>query len=67
MRVYIKPKNDKRPVYPRSSRLLPVEGAEVELSIYWQRRLKDGDVEVTNPPKPRAERAKRGTSAREGD
>lgn len=30
---------------------LPAEGGAVELTTYWQRRLRDGDVvEVTTPP-----------------
>ena len=34
---------------------LPAEGREVEDSMYWQRRLIDGDVVVGAPPAPAAE------------
>jgi hypothetical protein len=32
--------------------LLPEEGRDVPDSPYWQRRLRDGDVVITKPPKP---------------
>jgi hypothetical protein len=61
-RVFIKPLEGRHPVYPHSSRQLPPEGAHVNLDVYWSRRIKDRDVEITDPPK----RAKRATNAREG-
>jgi hypothetical protein len=64
-RAFVKPLDGRKPVYPRSSRLLPVEGAVVNVDdVYWQRRLLR-DVEITDPPKASAGRAKRATPARE--
>lgn len=37
---------------PDKRRALPVDGAEVPNTTYWQRRLKDGDVIKTSRPKP---------------
>ena len=65
-RVFVKPLDGRQPVYPRSRRRLPREGAEVHLDVYWLRRVRDGDVEITDPPRPPAKRAKRSSSEREG-
>lgn len=37
---------------------LPPEGASVELTTYWRRRLIDGDVTVAEPAEPAAPAAK---------
>lgn len=31
---------------PRDGKPLPAEGREVPLTAFWQRRLRDGDVEI---------------------
>lgn len=45
-RIFIKPANSDVQVRnpDRNGEHLPVDGAEVERSTYWIRRLKDGDV-----------------------
>ena len=69
-REFVKPINGKRPVYPRTQRQLPLEGAWVNFDLdshYWARRQKAGDIEITNPPKAPSERGKRGKSAQGGE
>ena len=52
-RIFIKPKDElKIPSPDHGGRPLPAEGAEVELSPYWQRRLDDKEVEQATPAKP---------------
>lgn len=49
---YLKPASPELVVRNPVNRLpLPVEGAEVEMNTYWQRRLNDGDVVDATPPK----------------
>lgn len=43
-RLHIRPAEGLLVIDPASQRALPKDGAEVELSRYWRRRLKDGDV-----------------------
>lgn len=66
-RKFVKPANGKRPVYPRTSRQLPLEGAWVNFDLYWLRREKDGSVEFSNPPKAPSERGRRGKPAQGGE
>ena len=56
----VKPKEGLLVPYPRERRFLPAEGAEVQKSSYWLKRLKDGDIieikekeeaQVQSPPK----------------
>jgi len=35
---------------PVTKRALPPEGADVPDNIFWQRRLRDGDVTIGTPP-----------------
>ena len=66
-REFVKPANGKRPVYPRSQRRLPPEGAWVNFDLYWLRRVKEGAAEISNPPKAPSERGKRGKPAQGGE
>lgn len=45
------------PAHPKRSPayLLPPEGREVEDSLYWTRRVRDGDVSVGTAPAPVAD------------
>lgn len=44
-RVQLRPAEGRRVRIPESGELLPAEGMEVEMTMYWQRRLADGDAE----------------------
>lgn len=44
MKIKVKPKEGVKVVMPGLNRDLPQEGAEVESSTYWHRRLAEGDV-----------------------
>jgi len=44
MKIKVKPKEGLKIVMPDLNRELPVEGAVVEASTYWHRRLAEGDV-----------------------
>jgi hypothetical protein len=50
-KVFIKPKEGIKVRDPHTKQYLPEEGAFVELSSYWKRRLKDGDVIEEKLPK----------------
>lgn len=43
-RVHLKPKEGLLVRDEKTKQILPVEGRIVEMSTYWVRRLKDGDV-----------------------
>ena len=47
--MYIQPIPGRNVPDPVRGDLLPSEGREVELTQYWQRRLKDGDVAEATP------------------
>jgi len=64
-RIFIKPTEGKRPVFPSSARPVPLEGCEVNASIYWIRRAADGDLTISDPAKAKPARAKRGAAATE--
>lgn len=49
-KVYLKPRKGLRVRRP-DGRLLPEAGGHVQMSSYWRRRLRDGDVEKAAPPK----------------
>lgn len=49
-KVFLIPKKDVLVPKPATGYLAP-EGEEVELDIYWQRIVNDGDAVVGNPPK----------------
>lgn len=35
---------------PQTKRILPAEGGEVPDNVFWRRRLRDGDVVLTEDP-----------------
>ncbi|MBI9079191.1 MAG: DUF2635 domain-containing protein [Pseudodesulfovibrio sp.] len=49
--MFVKPKKDLKVRDPQTGRHLPSEGAGVEQTSYWLRRIKAGDVEKTKAPK----------------
>ncbi len=53
MTLFIRPtsKDIQVPIPPPGEGVLPEEGAEVEKSTYWLRRLRDGDVVKATPKK----------------
>lgn len=49
--MYIKPINGKQIPDPVRGGFLPEAGGNADdHDIYWQRRINDQDVEITNPP-----------------
>ena len=51
-KVYLIPKHNTQ-VYNMDARnFLPPEGSEVVLTPYWRRRLNEGSVTISTPPKP---------------
>lgn len=52
--MHIRPAEGRLVRDPKSKQPIPAEGAEVERSSYWLRRLKDGDVVETTRKKPAA-------------
>ena len=57
--LFLKPKNGARVLDPdqRPPRPLPETGTRVNDNLYWRRRISEGVVEISNPPKP-AKKAK---------
>ena len=55
-KVFLIPKKDVLVPLPTSG-YLPVDGDFVEMDIYWQRIINDGDVSVGKPPKVKADPA----------
>lgn len=49
-KIYIKPAPGLK-VRTQQGSFLPEEGAEVERDSFWVRRINDGDVVETTPPK----------------
>lgn len=43
---------------PERGDYLPADGDDIELSVYWRRRLRDGDVTRGEAPKPAAAQPK---------
>lgn len=51
--MFVKPREGCKVWYPDGKGLLPADGAEVTDGLhYWHRRLRDGDVLASKPPKP---------------
>lgn len=46
----VKPAREGQQIRRPDGRPLPPEGGRVEWSSYWQRRLRDGDIILTDPP-----------------
>lgn len=50
--MFVKPKSGYKILDPIVGDRLPDEGREVPDDPYWQRRIHDGDVEVSKAPEP---------------
>ncbi|GBQ69659.1 hypothetical protein AA103196_2273 [Ameyamaea chiangmaiensis NBRC 103196] len=44
----VKPAEGRAVRFPASKRLLKTEGEDVPDTMFWRRRLRDGDIEVVN-------------------
>ena len=67
-RVFVKPKEGLLVRDEKTKQILPIEGKIVEMSTYWVRRLKDGDVElVENVEKAEAPKAPEKKVKKEGE
>lgn len=59
-KIFLKPAPGLAVINPQTDKPLPPEGAAVELTTYWRRRLNDGDVvrsaAPVKPKKPKAEK-----------
>lgn len=50
--MFIKPVPGKKVRYPDRDKFLSEEGAQVsDTDLFWRKRIKQGDVVVTNPQK----------------
>ena len=56
--IYVRPANGLVLRMPDGG-TLPAEGMQVEPSLFWQRRLADGDVVAGEPPAPPAKPIKK--------
>lgn len=53
-RIFLKPATkDLKVPMPENGRFLPVDGAAVEQTQYWTRRMLDGDAVLTEAPAPK--------------
>ena len=52
---FVKPADGLKVRDPKTGQHLPNDGAEVELTPYWNRRLRDGDI--LSAAKPKAAKA----------
>ena len=52
---FLKPAKDMLVRLENATRHLLAEGENVNMSAYWRRRLRDGDVTEAKPPKPAKE------------
>lgn len=50
--IFVRPRDGLVLRLPEGAGTLPAEGMEVERSLFWDRRIADGDVLVTAAPKP---------------
>ncbi|MBU1610334.1 MAG: DUF2635 domain-containing protein [Proteobacteria bacterium] len=50
IKTYVKPTEGRRVLNPATRQPLPAEGASVEKSSYWLRRIAAGEVVETKPP-----------------
>lgn len=57
-KITVKPADGRRVVDPQTRKPLPAEGAEVERSVYWLRRINDGDVTEVKASKASAPKTK---------
>ena len=51
--MYVKPASGLKIRDPDLKDFLPEEGREVPGTGYWVRRVRDGDVLIATPPKPK--------------
>lgn len=51
-KIFVKPKDGKRVIDPATKRVLPSEGASVEKTSYWMRRLANGEIEIVQQSAP---------------
>jgi hypothetical protein len=51
MKTLIKPKEGMKILNPATGRVLSAEGELVDLSTFWRRRIKDGDVVIVEVKK----------------
>lgn len=58
IKQHMTPKKGLIVLNPRTGKALPVEGEVEVLTIYWQRRVADGDVIATVPKLPRKTKPK---------
>jgi hypothetical protein len=56
--MYVIPEPGKTILDPLTNRMIPAEGAQVESSTYWRRRLKEGTVTQGTPPAAKPVKAK---------
>jgi Protein of unknown function (DUF2635) len=47
--IFIKPVNSKKVPYPQSRQFLRSDGAWVQPSTYWNRRIAQNDVAISTP------------------
>ncbi len=47
--MFVKPKSGLKVRDPQTRAFLPEAGAEAPQSLYWTRRVRDGDVVVSSP------------------
>ncbi len=50
-KVFLQPRPGVKVRMPENSGHLPADGQEVALSLYWRRRIQDGDVVEARAPK----------------
>lgn len=53
--VFLIPKKDVLVPLPSGAGYLPADGDSVEMDIYWQRIINDGDAAIGKPPKAKAD------------
>lgn len=57
-KIYLIPAKDVSvPLPPPSRGFLPADGDFVEMDVYWQRIINDGDASIGKPPKVKADPA----------
>jgi len=66
--MFVKPKDGLSVRDPVKGSPLPAEGAEVPDTIFWRRRVRDGDVSITEKPVTTSVVTAKSTTAKnEGD
>lgn len=66
MKRFIKPVEGKRPC-DRLGNAVPEQGATVEWSSWWDRRLREGAIEVSDAPADTPRRAKKTKGSTDND